>query len=106
MPTVTFDMKKSDGTDATVELIRRGGSPRIRLSFDSGSASAEVDTGVAYTVAWELIGQIGNTISVTWSSGAAGGAAATGFISAGNSIALPGDRHRTQGMGSLPAIGG
>ncbi|MCW3848660.1 hypothetical protein OF829_15600 [Sphingomonas sp. LB-2] len=108
MTTVNFHMTTPDGTDATVELRNSQIHARIRLTFDeNGDATTDaVDPTADYTVAWELTGTINDKIVVDWRADGQSGRAATGSITVGNSIPVPGDRRRTEGRGYLPVIGG
>lgn len=106
MASVDFKMTKSDNTDATVELIDGDGdNPKILLNFDDqGNASAVVNGQADYTAAWELIGKMGDTIRVTWSSGAKHGIMISDAIADYNSNPIPGGRRRAEDMGYLPAV--
>lgn len=102
MPTVNFHMTLSDGAEGSVMLLNSDIGAKIPLMFDqNGDAAAEVDADTGYTAAWELIDQPGDTIVVTWRSGAQGGTMITGSIIKQNSIPVTGGRRHARGMGYL-----
>lgn len=65
----TFSATKSDGMQVLLSLKKLDGGPVIEMNFSNGDETKTLDTGKLYIARWDVVGALGNKLTVKCTSG-------------------------------------